>query len=84
MSERLADQLAARREEFARMAPQSAQDVMRNSAAMLKESGITDGAKHTGDRAPDFVLQNVTGGPVDFAALRKNHRVVICFYRGGW
>ena len=84
MVERLSEKLAARREEFTKMAPQSAQDVMKKSAQQLKDSGLLDGAKHVGDRAPDFVLKNIQGDSLDFAVLRKDRRVVICFYRGGW
>ncbi|WP_084539499.1 redoxin domain-containing protein [Halodesulfovibrio marinisediminis] len=84
MVERLSDKLAAVREEFTRMALQSVQDTMNNSAQLLKDSGILDNAKHVGDRAPDFVLKNVQGVPVDSTKLRKAKRLVICFYRGGW
>lgn len=84
MVERLADKLDARRAEFRKMAPKTAQDVMSSSAETLKASDILDGAKKTGDIAPDFVLKNVQGESVSFEALRKEHRVVICFYRGGW
>lgn len=84
MVERLADKLDARRNEFKKMAPQAAQDVMSKSAENLKASDILDGAKKAGDAAPDFVLKNVHGEPVNFETLRKEHRVVICFYRGGW
>ena len=84
MVERLSEKLDARREEFTKMAPQSAQEVMKKSAQQLKESGLLDRAKHVGDRAPDFVLKNIQGDSVDVGALRKNKRVVLCFYRGGW
>lgn len=84
MVERLSEKLDARREEFTKMAPQSAQEVMKKSAQQLKDSGLLDGAKHVGDRAPDFVLKNIQGESVDVGALRKERRVVICFYRGGW
>lgn len=84
MTGTLAEQLNAQREEFKRIAPQTTQEIMQESAARLKESGIMDTAKHTGDLAPDFVLENVQGRSIDLASLRKNKRVVICFYRGGW
>ncbi|WP_366519885.1 redoxin domain-containing protein [Halodesulfovibrio sp.] len=84
MAGTLAEQLTAQREEFKRVAPQSTQEVMQDSANRLKESGIMDTARHAGDHAPDFVLKNVHGHDVNFASLRKNKRVVICFYRGGW
>ena len=84
MSETLADKLTARRTEFKKMAPQNAQDVMQESARKLHDSGILDTARKAGDSAPDFTLKNVFGKSVDFAALRKEQRVVICFYRGGW
>jgi len=84
MVEQLADKLNARREEFKKMAPQSAQTVMSRSAQALKDSNILDGARKAGDTAPDFVLKNVHGEAVSLEELRKEHRVVICFYRGGW
>lgn len=84
MTEKLSDKLAAQREGFMRMAPQSAQDVMKRSAEQLKKSGILDSAKQVGDHVSDFVLNNIQGVPVNFAELRKEKRVVICFYRGGW
>lgn len=84
MSDTLAEKLAARRAEFANKAPEDVKRTMQESARRLKESGILDQAKRAGDHAPDFVLNNVAGNPVSMVDLRKDKRVVLCFYRGGW
>lgn len=84
MVEKLADKLTALRENVTKNVPLATQNVMDSSARLLKESGILGGAKHVGDHAPDFVLKNVQGVPVDSKELRKGKKLVICFYRGGW
>ncbi|HJV63075.1 MAG TPA: peroxiredoxin-like family protein, partial [Albitalea sp.] len=50
----------------------------------LAQSGLTDRALRAGQRAPDFVLADATGRPVDSKQLRSRGPLVISFYRGAW
>ena len=84
MSESLADRLTAYKEGFKKNVPVNIQESMEESARRLRESGILDAARKVGEYAPDFTLKNVFGTPVSLAELRKDSRVVLCFYRGGW
>lgn len=84
MSTALAEKLAAKRAEFSKMVPQDVQNIMQESARKLHDSGILGMARKAGENAPDFTLKNVFGKLISFAELRKEQRVVICFYRGGW
>ena len=59
-------------------------EVMGNAIASLKNSGILDRVLKTGDRAPQFELQNAEGVAVSSADILKKGPMVLNFYRGAW
>lgn len=50
----------------------------------LIRSGLAEGAKKKGDRAPDFTLPNPSGEMVTLSRLLDQGPVVVTFYRGTW
>lgn len=50
----------------------------------LIRSGLAEGAKKKGDRAPDFTLPNPNGEMVTLSRLLDQGPVVVTFYRGTW
>ena len=65
-------------------APATALAAIEAANRRLAESGLTDRALHAGQPAPDFVLADATGRPVDSRQLRSRGPLVISFYRGAW
>jgi len=62
------------------------EDVAKMDAATeeLVRSGLAEGAKKEGDRAPDFTLPNPSGEQVSLSRLLAQGPVVVTFYRGTW
>lgn len=62
------------------------EDVAKMDAATeeLVRSGLAEGAKKEGDRAPDFTLPNPSGEQVSLTPLLAQGPVVVTFYRGTW
>jgi len=58
--------------------------IMEAATEDLVRSGIVNGAKKVGDRAPDFALPSASGEMVRLAALLAKGPVVLTFYRGTW
>ncbi len=54
------------------------------SIQALKATGIQSRVLSVGDRAPDFVLPDVSGNPISSANLRAKGPLVVKFYRGAW
>ncbi|NEN22337.1 AhpC/TSA family protein [Cryomorpha ignava] len=50
----------------------------------VETSGILDKALNVGDIAPNFVLQNAMGKPVELYEFLKKGKVILTWYRGGW
>jgi peroxiredoxin len=66
-------------------APAVVLQTINDFVADLAQSGIADGWLQRGDRAPDFALQDATGGGlVESRDLRLRGPLVVCFYRGAW
>ena len=58
--------------------------VYREGIAAVEQSGILKQAKQIGEVAPNFVLTNATGAPVELKEYLKKGPVVLTWYRGGW
>lgn len=58
--------------------------VIETATEELVRSGIADRVRKVGDQAPDFVLPNANGKPVQLSGLLARGPVVITFYRGEW
>lgn len=80
----LQEKLDAQRKELESAAPKQAIDIMHKATEDLKASGMADKAKTTGDKAPDFSLENYKGETVSLYEKLKQGPVVLGFYRGGW
>lgn len=50
----------------------------------IKNSGILEKAKKLGDKAPNFVLYNALGNPIELKEYLYKGKVVLTWYRGGW
>ena len=81
---RLQTRLDRIREGFTAQAPPEALEVVHRATADLRASGILDGVPRSGDRLPDFDLKDSEGNGVQSAALLKNGKLVVSFYRGVW
>jgi len=80
----LAERLAAMRAASATRTPPEARRIMSEATEALRASGLLSGVPKVGDRAPDFVLFDESGGEVALADLLSNGPLVISFYRGVW
>ncbi len=72
------------REQFEATAPPEAMSVMHQATKDLLASDIMDGVLKTGDRAPDFSLNDQDNNLVSTSALLLRGPLVISFYRGVW
>lgn len=52
--------------------------------AQLRRSALSAGARHGGDRAPDFALSDRRGNPKSLSMLLRLGPVVLSFHRGEW
>ena len=80
----LAKELAARSAEFADKADPEMLKVFTEAIDRLAESGVLEGVKTKGDKAPDFELTDANGNTVALNELLAEGPVVLTFYRGGW
>lgn len=80
----LAKELAARSAEFADKADPEMLKIFTEAIDRLAESGILEGVKTKGDKAPEFELTDANGNTVSFKDLLADGPVVLTFYRGGW
>ncbi len=67
--------------------PQIPDDVLANMQAAiadLKQSGLENTAKNTGDSCPDFNLPNANNATISLSSQLEKGPVVISFYRGAW
>ncbi len=81
---RLQTRLDRIREGFAAQASPEALDVVHRATQDLRASGILDRIPKVGDRLVDFDLKDSDGSGVQSAALLKNGKLVVSFYRGVW
>jgi len=80
----LKEKIEALKAASAKKMPPEALEVIGNAVASLKNSGILDRVLKTGDRAPQFELQNAEGVAVNSADILKKGPMVLTFYRGAW
>lgn len=65
-------------------APPEIHPVMERATAELIASGQAGRALKTGDRAPEFTLNDPDGRPVSSAELLARGPLILSFYRGVW
>ncbi len=80
----LAEQLAAYRAEFIRMAPAEWRTLFDAKIEELRASFAMEKAIGVNDYAPVFSLLNSDGEQIDLSNLLQSGPVVITFYRGAW
>lgn len=64
--------------------PPDVLQTMLQATQELADSGLAEKAVQAGEPAPNFMLPNSRGEPVELAALRARGPVVLNFYRGAW
>ena len=64
--------------------PQEIRQTMQQSIENIHNSGIMQRFKKTGDKAPDFQLENAEGHVVSLNKLLTDGPLVLNFYRGKW
>lgn len=80
----LQQKLDARKKETETSAPKEALEVMHRATEDLTKSGIMGHIVKTGDKAPDFMLNDINGNPVNLKEKLSGGPVVLGFYRGRW
>jgi peroxiredoxin len=64
--------------------PPAVIDVINRATKELLASGLVDGAKKVGEKAPSFSLKDPEGNTVSSAELLAKGPLVVSFYRGVW
>lgn len=59
-------------------------EIYKKGLDSVAASGILDKALNVGDIAPNFVLNNAMGKPVELYDYLKKGKVILTWYRGGW
>ena len=80
----LSQQLEEYRAGWRERVPAERRAAMERHIAHLESSGIGRSAKQVGDMAPQVMLPDAHGKPVNLAPLLEKGPVVLVFYRGGW
>lgn len=80
----LKSQLDEKKMSFEVKADEYKKRVYKEGIDAVAESGVLASAKQVGDTAPDFVLNNAVGEPVQLQEYLKKGKVVLTWYRGGW
>jgi peroxiredoxin len=80
----LKSQLDEKKMSFEIKADEYKKRVYKEGIDAVAESGVLASAKQVGDTAPDFVLNNAVGEPVQLQEYLKKGKVVLTWYRGGW
>jgi len=83
-AEKLSDSLDKKRADFLASAPKEAIKSYQDGIDAVAASGIYNKALKTGDKAPDFELEDAFGNKVSLSSLLKKGPVVLTWYRGGW
>ncbi len=82
--ETLREQLQTRKAASkAKSAPEQT-EMFERGVTDVKNSGVLESAKKTGDIAPGFKLMDATGKQAALVDFLKNGPVVLTWYRGGW
>lgn len=80
----LKQQLEQLSEENISQTPAEVLDIMQSAAEELLSSGIAEKSLGVGDKAPEFMLPNVSGQQISSKALLEKRPLIISFVRGGW
>ncbi len=80
----LQQKLDAQKKATETSAPKEALDIMHRATENLAKSGIMDRIVKKGDKAPDFMLNDVNGNAVNLKERLSGGPVVLGFYRGRW
>jgi hypothetical protein len=80
----LQDRLDSQKKQLESSAPKEAVAIMHHATEQLKQSGIMDRVKTTGDVAPDFTLTSIQGQEINLSKKVSEGPVVLGFFRGGW
>lgn len=80
----LQERLAALKAQLAAKTTPEAQATMRRATEALIASGLAQRAIHKGDRAPEFVLDDMHGRALRSHDLLARGPLIISFYRGVW
>ena len=64
--------------------PADIAEVILKDVELQIKRGITKNALKTGDKIPDFELNNAVGDPIHSDDLLSNGPLIISFYRGAW
>ncbi len=65
-------------------APKAVIEIFHRATEELRQSGLSERALKTGDRAPAFTLNNQDGNPISSEELLAKGPLVITFFRGHW
>ena len=76
--------LAALRDKFAKIIPDSASAIMEGHMESLRKNGAIDQILKPGAQAPAFTLKNQHGEDVSSVELIKHGPLVVSFTRGSW
>ena len=80
----LQDKIDAAKAASAEKIPPEILKVMKGSIEALTQSGMAQRALKTGDTAPSFELEDVSGTTVRSADILEKGPMVLTFYRGAW
>lgn len=80
----LKSKLEEKKSNFESKADENKKRVYKEGIEAVEKSGIISTAKQVGDIAPNFVLQNAVGTPIELKEYLKKGKVVLTWYRGGW
>ena len=81
---RLQSKLEAKKASFEAKADDNKKRAYKEGIESVEKSRITRTAKQVGQKAPNFVLKNALGKPVELKDYLKKGKVVLTWYRGGW
>jgi hypothetical protein len=80
----LPDALRRQKDDFLQKAPGEVVKIMNDATAALSQSGIEQNCLQTGDKAPDFKLEDSNGNPISLQEMRRQGPVILKFFRGHW
>ena len=73
-----------KKKNFELKADDNKKKIYKEGIESLRNSGILENALKVGDLAPNFILNNALGEPVELYEYLKKGKVVLTWYRGGW
>jgi hypothetical protein len=80
----LQQKLDAQKKATETSAPKETIEVMHRATENLAKSGIMNRIVKKGDKAPDFMLNDINGNVVNLKERLSKGHVVLGFYRGRW